>query len=160
MNYDYVRDFLIREANCLDEHDWDAWLDMYAKDVTFWVPAWDVDGELTRDPQKEISLMYYARRDGLEDRVFRIRTERSTASTPPPRTAHNISNIQLIEVGGEACAVRFNWLTMSYRFKTVSQFFGTSTYRIVVDHGVPLVKEKKVVLKNDCIHQVLDIYHI
>ncbi|MBN0653703.1 hypothetical protein JTM24_33900, partial [Pseudomonas aeruginosa] len=49
--------------------------------------------------QKEISLIYYPNREGLEDRVYRIKTERSGASTPEPRTTHIISNVELM---GEA----------------------------------------------------------
>ena len=51
------------------------------------MPAWDDDDRLTEDPQSEISLIWYGDRGGLEDRVFRIRTERSSAtSLPEPRT--------------------------------------------------------------------------
>ncbi len=60
------------------------------------MPAWGDDDQLTRDPQKEISLIYYPNREGLEDRVYRIKTERSGASTPEPRTTHIISNVELL----------------------------------------------------------------
>jgi 3-phenylpropionate/cinnamic acid dioxygenase small subunit len=43
-------------------------------------------------------LIYYPNKGGLEDRVFRIRTERSSAtSIPEPRTSHNIGNVEVIE---------------------------------------------------------------
>ncbi|MCS5932991.1 aromatic-ring-hydroxylating dioxygenase subunit beta [Klebsiella pneumoniae subsp. pneumoniae] len=57
-----------------------------ARRWSHWMPAWGDDDQLTRDPQKEISLIYYPNREGLEDRVYRIKTERSGASTPEPRT--------------------------------------------------------------------------
>ena len=50
------------------------------------MPAWDDDDRLTEDPQSEISLIYYPDRQGLEDRVFRIKTERSSATMPDTRT--------------------------------------------------------------------------
>ena len=80
--YDNVCAFLYREARYLDDRDWDSWLALYDKNVTFWMPSWDDDGELTEDPQSQISLIYYSRRAGLEDRIFRIRTERSSATIP------------------------------------------------------------------------------
>ena len=62
------------------------------------MPAWADDDQLTEDPQREISLIYYANRGGLEDRVFRIRTDRSSAtSLPEPRTGHNITNVEIVE---------------------------------------------------------------
>ena len=49
------------------------------------MPAWDDDDKLTTDPQREISLIWYGNRGGLEDRVFRIRTDRSSATSCPSR---------------------------------------------------------------------------
>lgn len=158
--HDEVRNFLYREARLLDDKDWDAWLAMYAKDAEFWMPAWDDDGKLTVDPQSEISLMYYPRRDGLEDRVFRIRTEKSSASTPDHRTGHNITNIEVMDQDADGCTVRFNWITYTMRYKLVDQYFGTSIYRIVREDGALCIKKKKVILKSDYIHHVIDIYHI
>ncbi|WP_199906006.1 aromatic-ring-hydroxylating dioxygenase subunit beta, partial [Enterobacter hormaechei] len=86
-DYQNICAALHREARLLDDRQWDAWLECYAEDVTYWMPAWDDDDQLTDDPHSQISLMYYANRCGLEDRVFRIKTERSGASTPEPRTS-------------------------------------------------------------------------
>ena len=85
-SYETVRDFLYREARYLDDKDWDNWLELYAADASFWMPSWDDDDELTTDPQSEISLIWYGNRGGLEDRVFRIKTERSSATMPDTRT--------------------------------------------------------------------------
>jgi phenylpropionate dioxygenase-like ring-hydroxylating dioxygenase large terminal subunit len=86
--------FLYREARLLDDEQWDEWLDCYDPDAQFWMPSWDDDGTLVQDPQREISLIYYPTRQGLEDRVFRIKTERSSATMPDTRTSHNIANIE------------------------------------------------------------------
>jgi benzoate/toluate 1,2-dioxygenase beta subunit len=153
--------FLYREARHLDDRDWDAWLLLYADDVEFWMPSWDDDDELTSDPQTEISLIWYGNKGGLEDRVFRIRTERSSAtSLPEPRTSHNISNVEILEQTGGLTYLRCNWVTFSFRYKTTDVYFGTSFYTIDTAGAVPLIRSKKVVLKNDYIHQVVDIYHI
>ncbi|WP_437882264.1 benzoate 1,2-dioxygenase small subunit [Pseudomonas sp. LRF_L74] len=153
-------DFIHREARLLDDRQWDEWLECYASNVVFWMPSWDDDDRLTEDPQREISLIYYPNREGLEDRVFRIKTERSSASTPEPRTAHFIANLEVLEEGGEQVELRFNWQTLSHRYKTTDVYFGTSFYRLDVRGEQPLITRKKVVLKNDYVHQVLDIYHI
>jgi benzoate/toluate 1,2-dioxygenase subunit beta len=156
-----VRQFLFAEARALDDRDWDAWLDFYAPDAEFWMPSWDDDDKLVTDPQSEVSLIYYAHRGGLEDRVFRIRTERSSAtSLPEPRTSHNISNVEIVAQSGGECHLRFNWVTFSYRYKTVDTYFGTSFYTLDTSAVRPVIKRKKVILKNDYIHHVVDIYHI
>ncbi len=61
--------------------------------------------------------MYYPNRQGIEDRVFRIKTDRSSAtSLPEPRTNHNLSNIEVLSRDGGEIKLRFNWLTLSYRY--------------------------------------------
>jgi benzoate/toluate 1,2-dioxygenase beta subunit len=161
LSIETVRQFLYQEARLLDDKDWDAWLTCYAEDAEFWMPSWDDDETLVNDPQTEISLIYYGHRGGLEDRVFRIKTDRSSAtSLPEPRTSYNISNVELLEQTDGVCRLRFNWVTFSFRYKTVDTYFGTSFYTLDTSGEKPLIKNKKVILKNDYIHHVVDIYHI
>jgi benzoate/toluate 1,2-dioxygenase subunit beta len=161
LSLETVTQFLYSEARLLDDKDWDNWLAFYAPDVEFWMPAWDDDDKLTEDPQREISLVWYGHKGGLEDRVFRIRTERSSAtSLPEPRTSHNINNVEILEQAGGVMTLRFNWVTFSYRYKTTDTYFGTSFYTLDSTGPQPLIKRKKVILKNDYIHHVVDIYQI
>ena len=80
-----ARDLVLREGWLLDTASWDEWLALYLPDATYWLPCWLDEDSITSDPQREMSLIYYANRTGLEDRVFRIRTEQSLASSPMPR---------------------------------------------------------------------------
>ena len=122
--------------------------------------AWADDDRLTEDPQRDISLIYYPDKGGLQDRVFRIRTERSSAtSLPEPRTSHNISNVEVISRSGDLVDVRFNWHTMYFRYKTVDPYYGTTFCTLDFSGSAPLIRRKTVVLKNDYIHHVVDVYH-
>ncbi|MCR9189982.1 benzoate 1,2-dioxygenase small subunit [Marinobacter adhaerens] len=164
MCFDYgkICKFLYSEARCLDDKDFESWLQFYDKNVEFWMPAWDDDGDITKNPRNEISLIYYDNRSGLEDRIFRVQTERSGASSvPDPRTLHSISNIEIIDGNSEVCSIRYNWITKSFRYNKVNTFFGV-TFVDLVSAGNEgfLITRKKVILKNDYIDQVLDVYHI
>jgi len=160
ISYENLCALLYREARYLDDRDWDNWLAMYDEQCTFWMPAWDDNGELTEDPQSEISLIWYGRRAGLEDRVFRIRTERSSATIPDPRPSHNITNIEVMERSEGTIKLRFNWHTMSVRYDHTDHFCGTSYYTLDVSGETPLITYKKVVLKTDYIRHVIDVYHV
>ncbi|GAB2892364.1 benzoate 1,2-dioxygenase small subunit [Paraburkholderia jirisanensis] len=155
-----IQAFLYRECRLLDDEAWDDWLACYHQDASFWMPSWDDSDQLVTDPQREISLIYYPDRQGLEDRVFRIKTERSSATMPDTRTSHNLSNIEIEQADHSVVTVRFNWHTMSHRYKTNYSYFGMSRY--VIDFGGERAQilNKYVVLKNDYINQVIDIYHI
>lgn len=152
--------FLYREARLLDDEQWDEWLACYDPEAQFWMPSWDDDDRLVSDPQREISLIFYPNRAGLEDRIFRIKTERSSATMPDTRTSHNLANIELEGQEGQTVTVRFNWHTLSHRYKTDFSHFGMSRYQIDFSGEQPRILDKYVVLKNDYIHQVIDIYHI
>ena len=155
-----VRAFLYREARLLDDRQWDEWIKLYSPKASYWMPSWDDDDQLVEDPQQHVSLIYYPNREGLEDRVFRIKTERSGASTPEPRTSHNISNIEIVGERDGELDLRFNWHTLSHRYKKTDSFFGTAFYTLDTSADEPRILTKKVVLKSDYIHQVIDIYHI
>lgn len=161
-NVDYaaICAFLYREARLLDDRQWDEWLTCYAPDVSYWMPAWDDNDAITEDPQSQISLIYYPNREGLEDRVFRIKTERSGASTPEPRTSHTVSNVEVVADRGAEVDVRYNFLTLNHRYKVTDQFFGTMFVTLRrTDDGLRIAA-KKIVLKNDYIRQVIDVYHV
>ncbi len=160
LSYEAIQTFLYQEARALDERRWNDWLAFYADDVEFWMPSWDDDDTLTTDPNNEVSLIYYACKQGLEDRVFRIETERSSATIPDTRTGHAISNVEVLSREEGEIRVRFNWTTHSFRYDLVDTYFGTSEYTLDVRGSQPLITRKYVVLKNDHIHHVLDIYHI
>ncbi|WP_324643395.1 benzoate 1,2-dioxygenase small subunit [Pseudarthrobacter sp. LT1] len=156
-----VRAFLYREARLLDDRQFDEWLECYHPDSEFWMPAWDVDDQLTQDPQNEISLIYYDNRGGIEDRVFRIKTDRSSAtSLPEPRTGHNITDVEVVANDAGTVEVRFNWFTLYFRYNTTDTYFGTSYYTVDLSGPQPVILKKKVVLKNDYIHHVVDVYMI
>ncbi|GES41655.1 benzoate/toluate 1,2-dioxygenase beta subunit [Rhizobium sp. ERR 922] len=160
ISYDEIRAFLYREARLLDDREWDEWLTCYAPDVEYWMPAWDDDDQLTEDPDSQISLIFYPSRDGLEDRVFRIKTERSGASTPEPRTSHNVTNVEVLARREAEVDIRCNFHTLNHRYKVTDQFFGTMFVTLRRSGDQLLISNKKIVLKNDYIRQVIDVYHI
>lgn len=160
LSYRQVCAFLYREARLLDDRAFDEWLSCYSEQCEYWMPAWTDDDALTTDPHSEISLIYYGNRKGLEDRVYRLKTERSSASTPEARTSHFIANVELLETCEDRIDLRYNWHTMSHRYQQTAQFFGTSFVTLDIVGETPKILKKKIILKDDYIHQVIDIYHL
>ena len=127
----HIQAFLYAEARALDEKRWADWLACYAADAEFWMPSWDDDDRLTTDPQNEVSLIYYADKQGLEDRVFRIQTERSSATMPD--TAHGPNDQQRRDAGAGRAGVRRCASTGSRTASATTSstcYFGTSRYTI------------------------------
>jgi len=155
-----IADFLACEAQAVDDRDWDTWLDLHEETVEYWVPAWDSEYETTSDPQTEMSLIYYNGRAGLEDRVFRLRTGRSSASTPLPRTCHLVSNIRVIPQADGTVMARTRWVVHLFRKGEQTQFFGHAEYLLAADAAGWKIRRKKILVLNDLIPTVLDIYSV
>ncbi len=152
--------FLGLEALYLDTRNWDAWINLYTEDAVYWAPAWDDDGKPTVDPEREISLIYYASRGGLEDRVFRIRTGRSSsASNAPARTSH-ISQLLQVETGGGHARARTNWMVNSHKENTTITYYGWAEYELTPDGDGWRIKRRTAYVLNDIANTVLDFYMI
>lgn len=155
-----IEQFLYRACELCDAQDWDAYLALFDEQCEFHLPQWDSEHVYTRDPKREMSLIYYASRAGLEDRVFRIRTGKAASTVPMPRTLHSISNVRIVEQADGQLEVRANWHTLFHRLGESGQFFGHATYRLKPHGDSWLITRKHILLLNDRINAVLDFYHL
>jgi 3-phenylpropionate/cinnamic acid dioxygenase small subunit len=152
------------EATHIDAQAWDEWLAMYLPDSEFWVPAWKAEHQVTTNPKRELSLIYYASRAGLEDRVWRVRSGKSVASRPMPRTHHAVTNV-LLESGGEAAGrlrVLSNWTVHQFLTKSRSTevLYGRYEHDFVLRDGAWLIERKKIIVLNDALPGALDFYSL
>lgn len=157
------RRLLAQEAYCLDECRWDDWLALYTPNCEFWMPTWVSEEQLAEDPQRQLSQIYYANRTGLEDRIARIRTGKSPASTPMRRTTHMHGNQVLLESDPSASmALRTAWTCHVYDPNTKKTFvlFGHARYTLCRQDSRWLIAKKKVVVQNDYLPTMLDVYCI
>lgn len=154
-------ELLSREACYLDEKRWDEWIALFAKDCEFWVPTWTAEGTLTTNPQTELSLMYFAGRGGLEDRIVRIRSGRSPAALPLPRTTHVVSSILPLEPPlRERLHLRSSWACHAFfpLMDVNHTFFGRAEYELAPRDQAWVIQKKKTILENDRIPLPIDIY--
>jgi benzoate/toluate 1,2-dioxygenase subunit beta len=150
LSYENIQAFLYQEARAQAEKRWADWLACYADDVDYFMPSWDDDDTLTTDPHNEVSLIYYPS----------IETDRSSASTPDTRYNRAISNIEILAQDESRVDLCFNWTTHSFRYDIVDVYFGTARYLLDTSGPKPLIKKKYIVVKNDYIHHMLDVYHV
>lgn len=152
---------LSREGLYLDERRWDEWLSLYCEDCEFWAPAWKSDMEMTEDPDREISIFYFASRAGLEDRVWRIRSGEAPSLNPMPRTTH-VTSYPVLGEGAtkDAMTLHAAWSchVFSLRNKTQHVFFGRHKFALVRMAGDWRIKTKKIVLMNDYAPGMIDVF--
>lgn len=155
-----VEQFLYRKAELCDRQDWDEYIALFDENAEFHIPQWDSEHVYTTDPKREMSMVYYSARAGLEDRVFRIRTGKSAACTPMPRTLHLINNVRIEELADSELEVKAKWVTHYYRFGLAEYFFGEASYRLKPAGTSWIITRKHVLVLNDKINAVLDFYHV
>lgn len=158
--YSEASRLVVREGWLLDQKRWDDWLDLYLKDAEYWLPCHLDDGTMTSDPHKQISLIYYSGRAGLEDRVFRIRTDQSLASMPLPRTSHLVSVGQVVEREDGDIEVGSSWAAFSYRLEEQYHFFGTQEHVLRHTEAGLKIAKRNIHVLNDKIPCPLDIYSV
>jgi benzoate/toluate 1,2-dioxygenase beta subunit len=157
--WESVQRFIGKEALLLDTRDWDRWLELYLPDCEYWIPAWRSNGTLVSDPSRELSLIYYQSRIGLEARVFRVRTGRASSADPAIRTVH-LPQLVSADEKNDAVHARSNWIASSVLEGRVATYFGHAEYVLQAEGGDWRIRSKKTVIANDVIHQVLDFYNV
>ncbi|MEA2254398.1 MAG: hypothetical protein QOG35_443 [Solirubrobacteraceae bacterium] len=89
-----VHEFLVIEADLLDQRRYEEWLDMLTEDVVYRMPV-----RVTRSPSLEGSVLdgmdhFNEDRFSLRRRVERFATEHAWTEDPPSRTRHFVSNVR------------------------------------------------------------------
>ena len=91
-----LEQFILREARLLDERRFREWMDLFADDGTYWVPA--VPDQ--QSPFDQASL-FYDDRELMQTRIERLAHPRIHVQTPPSRTAHLVGNA-VVDMSDEA----------------------------------------------------------
>jgi len=122
-----VEQFYTMEAELLDGRAFEAWLELLADDIRYWMPVasnrnfGDWDGEHTREG-KDINWFDEGKFE-LEQRVKQILTGVHWAEEPVSRTTHMFSNLHVTEIDGETLGTRARFLIYRNRNETETDFF-------------------------------------
>ena len=151
---------IFSEALAIDECRWNDWLAHFAEDCVFWVPAWRSEGELTTDPDAEISFLYHDSRAGLEERVARLQTDQSVITMPMPRTSHLLGTPVIGVETQDAVRATSPFITHVYHPSSgkLSVACGRYEHELRRTAGGWRITRKKIVLVNDRIPGLLEYF--
>ena len=82
---------LFHEARLLDERRYEEWLELFTEDGIYWLPMHHEDGN---DPATSISIIYDDAQRRSE-RVYRTLHTPVLDQSPPSRTLHLVSNVEV-----------------------------------------------------------------
>lgn len=124
-----VCQFYYREARALDDLRFDDWVGMLAEDIRYWMPI--VSNRIGRDVGKELTtpgqLAHFEEdRESLANRVLRLQTGRAWAETPPGRTNHMVSNVEIMGEAEGLVEARSQFLIWRSHLETDQEIFSGS----------------------------------
>lgn len=148
-----LEQFLFREAALLDAGAFEDWLALFAADGRYWVPG-QPDAV---DPDASVSIVDEDRLL-LAVRIARLRQPRSYAFESPPRTVHQIGNVQSWQAGDGAFLVRSTLTMAEYRGGARRNFAAMVSHRLIREQDVLRIALKRVDLIDcDGIHEFMTV---
>jgi 3-phenylpropionate/cinnamic acid dioxygenase small subunit len=114
-----VEQLLYRQAELLDAKQWQAWMDLFADDGIYWMPARPEQTEWESSPSIfiEDKLM-------MEIRKGRITHPNAWSQAPLWETNHIVSHVAIESVDGNRITVRSRFHMMELRRDSIRHFGG------------------------------------
>ena len=137
--------FVYAEARLLDEGRFESWLDLFAEEGRYWIPAeWD-----QTDPVMQPSLMYEDR-FMLDVRIRRLRGARTYSQQPGSRCVHVLQQPS-VEAMDEAANSYRSWTPFHYvetRRDEREYFNGWARHDLMLEDGALKIRLKRIDLVN------------
>ncbi|MDC0033066.1 aromatic-ring-hydroxylating dioxygenase subunit beta [Alphaproteobacteria bacterium] len=116
-----IENFLYREARLLDERRFEEWMNLFAEDGYYWVPAYpDQD-----NPLNAVSI-FFDDRAVMKTRLSRLDHPKIHSQKPASRTVHYVSNMEIDDDNKDEgnVLVRSNLLMLEYRLDKQTSYAG------------------------------------
>lgn len=136
-----VSAFLVHEADLMDQHRYDDWLELWASDGVYWVPCNEDD----YDPRQHVSIIYddHAR---LEERCFRLNSAGAHSQDPPSRLCRIIGNEVVTPSSAGSVQARANMILVEVRAGEKNIYGARLEYVLEPDRDSFKIRHKKVIL--------------
>lgn len=108
-------DFLLREAELLDDARFEEWLDLLHPDIDYRAPIRVVPGDPADDGFSRRAYYYLENGTSLRHRVERLGEDDAWAEKPRTRTRRLVGNVRVAEADGPDTGVRSNLALFCYR---------------------------------------------
>jgi 3-phenylpropionate/cinnamic acid dioxygenase small subunit len=108
--YREVSDFLLQEAELLDDRRFQEWLALMTEDMSYKMPVRETRGKNDGTGFVPETTWFSDTKTSLDTRVRRLSARYPVAEDPPSRTRHFVSNIRVQPRGAGSFEVKSNLL--------------------------------------------------
>jgi 3-phenylpropionate/cinnamic acid dioxygenase small subunit len=150
-----IEDFFYKEADLLDEREYDQWLDLLTEDVVYWMPMRknvsyaDRDKDITAE--SDIAWIHDDK-ETLRKRVKQIQTGVHWADEPVSRVSHLVTNIRLVDAisvlaEGAKATTKCRFIVYRNRLESETDFLvGRREDTLTRAHGELRIARRKIIL--------------
>jgi len=116
-----IEQYYYREAELLDDHRYQEWLDLFSADTRYWMPT--RANRLLREQEKEVSAegefaLFDDNKKTLGWRVKQMESFTHWAENPRSRTRHLVSNVRIARLkAGDEYEVKSNFICYRNRLQ-------------------------------------------
>jgi 3-phenylpropionate/cinnamic acid dioxygenase small subunit len=141
--YCSVQQFLAQQAEMLDRKQWRAYIDLFAADGLYWMPANAEQTSWTDEPS-----IFAEDRLLMEVRMGRLTHPNAWSQAPVWMTSHVVGSVVLEQVEGSRMVVRSRFNVTELRRDTMRNFVGTYRHVLNVSGGEIQIQHQRVDLVN------------
>jgi len=146
--YDSIREveqFLYRQAELLDGKSWSDFIELFAEDGFYWMPASPDQSTPNGAP-----AIFYEDRDLMTVRMKRLMHPHAWSQSPMWGTSHLVSNVSIEDENSRTgdLAVRSRFHMMEFRRDVVRHFAGVYSHQLRKTQDGLLIKLQRVDMVN------------
>lgn len=140
-----VEEFLVHEADLLDDRRFEDWAALFTEDGLYWVPG--VPGQ--KSPFDAVSI-FNDDAQGRDVRIRHLRHPKTLSQEVPPRTLHVVQNVSVAPADGSSgeLLVKSRLLMLEYRDNSQRLYGGRCQHRLRRSRDSFAIAFKRVDLLN------------
>ncbi len=139
-----ISQWIYREAQLQDDHEYDAWEALWADDGVYWVPANGTD----IDPEQEMSIIY-DNRSRIALRIRQFHTGHRYAQDPPSGVRRTVSNVEVSTLDDGEIEAKSNATIFESNLRGEHIWATRNIYRLRRENGDLKMARKTVLLANN-----------
>ncbi len=155
-----IEQFLYREVRLLSELRYEEWLDLFAADARYWMPARETVADQPAAVASEGETPFFDDdKEFLAVRIERLRSSLAHAERPPSRMRHFVSNVEVDEVGGDELDIRCNLMVYQSRLeRTEVSYIGRREDRLRRGGDTWRISLRKVILDQTLVPRTMSTF--
>ena len=138
-----VEQFLYRQAELLDERRWDDFIELFATDGLYWMPA-----APEQTTGEGVPSIFYEDRNLMTVRMKRVTHPHAWSQSPAWGTSHLVSNVAIEKESAGEVVVRSRFHMMEFRRDVSRHFAGTYRHRLAKTKDGYRIKLQRVDMVN------------